>query len=256
MSVPLIQAAKYRPGPRGVPIELIVIHDMEANEGNPKTAENVANWFANLTATDPDVSAHRCIDKDSEVACVKDEDIAYACRHANRNGLQMELAGVARQSRTEWLDADSKKILERAAVRCAAWCHQYGIPVARAKFRSINDPFVVSKGFTGHADVPLHGSHTDPGPLFPWDYFLGRVAYHFHPAAPPIVKSLPSWYKRPLMAGVKGEDVKIVQRKIGSGNVDGDFGPQTTFLVAGWQKTHKLTADGVVGKITATELGE
>lgn len=251
-SVAFIQAKNYRPGPRGVPIDLIVVHTMEALEVSVKTAENVAKYFATTTR---DASTHRNVDKDSQVMSVKDEDIAYGARRANRNGLQLELAGYAGQTAANWKDKDSLAILELGARISANWCHLYKIPVGRAKFRGPNDPFVVTRGFTGHVNVPLHGSHTDPGPNFPWDYFLKRVAHYYNPPAPPRVKTVPAWFKRILMAGSKGEDVKIVQRKIGAGRVDGDFGPQTTFLVRGWQKTHRLTADGVVGKITAMELG-
>lgn len=168
----VIRSRWYGEG-RSVPIRLVVIHDMEAPETST-TAESVARYFANLPATNK-ASAHICVDSDSAVRCVDDSDRAWHAPGANGDGLGLEIAGYARQTRTEWLDAFSKAALDQAAKVTADWCTKYSIPV---KHLSIAELKAGQKGIVGHRDVSAaykETNHTDPGPDFPWDYFLERV---------------------------------------------------------------------------------
>lgn len=67
----------------------------------------------------------------------------------------------------------------------------------------------------------------------------------------------PSWYRRVLSIRkpmLHGEDVAIVQRKIGC-TADGDYGPITKQHVQTFQRQHHITVDGIVGPITAGLLG-
>ncbi len=57
----------------GRKIDLIVIHTMEMEEKGD-TAEHCALWFRNPAAK---VSAHYCVDADSIVQCVRDQDVAW-----------------------------------------------------------------------------------------------------------------------------------------------------------------------------------
>lgn len=168
-----VQARHYYKG-RIKPVQLIVIHSMEAKEST-STAENVANYFA---TTDVKASAHFCIDNDSVVQCVATEDTAWHCKNANANGIGIEHAGYAKQTRDEWLDPFGKAMFERSAQLCADLARDFNIPVALAAFKGKGDSTVVTGGFCGHADVPNHGSHWDPGKGFPWDYFLDRVEFY------------------------------------------------------------------------------
>lgn len=59
---------------------------------------------------------------------------------------------------------------------------------------------------------------------------------------------------RLLKKGCKGNDVKELQKKIGT-KADGIFGAKTESKVKSFQKNKKLTADGKVGKNTAHALG-
>jgi len=195
-----VQAKWYGPG-RTVPIRVIVIHDMEAPEG-PMTAENVAHWFATMPASSK-ASAHVCVDNNSAVRCVADGDRAWHAPGANSDGLGIELAGYARQSRAEWLDQYSKGVLENAAKVVAGWCRKHSIP---ARKLSVAELKAGKKGIVGHIDVSkAYGqtNHYDPGPNFPWDYFLGRVNAHLNPKpsapapAPSKPKPKPSKYVPP-----------------------------------------------------------
>jgi N-acetyl-anhydromuramyl-L-alanine amidase AmpD len=173
-SIPFVQAKHYTKG-RNKPVQLIVVHDMEAPEG-PLTAENVAHYFA---TTEVQASAHYCVDNNSVVQCVRLEDTAYQCKGANANGIGIEHAGYARQSLAEWLDDYGRAMLELSAQLSAVLCRQFAIEPVRAEFLSGISPTVTKAGFCGHRDVPGHGSHSDPGPNFPFDYYLGRVAFYF-----------------------------------------------------------------------------
>lgn len=56
-----------------------------------------------------------------------------------------------------------------------------------------------------------------------------------------------------LKRGDRGIDVARLQKLLAI-EVDGDFGPQTSDVVIDFQKSHSLTADGVVGAATWSKL--
>ena len=60
---------------------------------------------------------------------------------------------------------------------------------------------------------------------------------------------------RLLKKGCKGSDVKELQKTLGGLSVDGVFGDKTLAKVKAYQKKHKLSVDGKVGKNTAHALG-
>ena len=57
-----------------------------------------------------------------------------------------------------------------------------------------------------------------------------------------------------LKLGMKGDDVKLLQTKLGI-TADGDFGPKTEKALKEWQTKNGLTADGVAGSATLSKLG-
>ena len=63
----------------------------------------------------------------------------------------------------------------RSARITAEWCRKYSIPPVHLTVAQLK---AGRKGFVGHVDVSnaYHQSdHDDPGPNFPWDYYLGLV---------------------------------------------------------------------------------
>lgn len=173
---PFVQARNFKDVPKATPrkVRVIVIHDMEYPE-KLSAAEDVARYFA--TTTTP-ASAHICVDADSIVQCVKDSDIAYAAPGCNNDGIQVELAGYARQTRAEWLDGYSAALLERAANAVAQYCLKYDIPVCHMTNVQLK---AGEKGIIGHyqaSEVYKKSDHMDPGPNFPWDVFMEKVAAH------------------------------------------------------------------------------
>lgn len=167
---PFIPAKYFHKG-RNLPVQLIVIHTMEAPEKG-ETAENIAKYFARGERV---ASAHYCIDNNSIVQCVWDRDTAFACPKANANGVQLEHAGYAKQSANDWADQYSLDMLNNSAQIAAYLCKKFKLPTQRAEFAGEFNPRVTSPGFCGHADVPLHGTHWDPGASFPWEFYLDLV---------------------------------------------------------------------------------
>jgi N-acetyl-anhydromuramyl-L-alanine amidase AmpD len=166
--IPFIQAKSFRKG-RLRPVQLIVLHSEEA----PKTegrARNVAHFFQSAPA-----SAHYCVDDKEVIQCVKLEDTAFQCKNANANGVGIEHSGFARQSAQEWQDDYSKAMFDLSTDLAAQLCHKFGIPAQAATFASPQNPSVVQPGFVMHKDVPLHGSHTDPGLHFPFAAYIAQV---------------------------------------------------------------------------------
>lgn len=155
----------------GRKIELIVIHTMEmAEKGN--TAELCARWFQNPAAK---VSAHYCVDNNSIVQCVRDQNVAWCAPGANHNGIHIEHAGRAAQDFSGWDDQYSVEMLGRSAQLVAALCKKHKIPV---KFKSAAGLKRGGSGVTTHAAVSAafkRSNHTDPGKQFPMGLYLGLV---------------------------------------------------------------------------------
>jgi N-acetyl-anhydromuramyl-L-alanine amidase AmpD len=172
---PVVKARNFRKVVEKRKVRVIVIHSMEAPEKD-NTAENVAKFFQTTTSQ---VSAHLCIDNNSIVQCVFDNDVAFAAPGVNRDGIQLELAGFAKQTRDEWLDPYSTLVLENAANAAAQYCLKYDIPV---KHLTNDELRTGQKGIIGHVQAsqvfPPNAGHTDPGKNFPWDHFIERVKHH------------------------------------------------------------------------------
>ncbi len=180
-----IAAKNYTPAP-GRRIRLIVIHSMESSRTS-NTAENVASWFAGPSA--PMASAHFCIDSDSIVQGVDVKDVAWAAPGANNDGIQIELAGRASQSRAEWMDEYGKQMLTHTTKLVASLCQQYGIP---AQVLSAADVLAGRAGIVSHDTISKaykKSNHWDPGTGFPWDWFLRQVRGAMNAAPAPGQKA-------------------------------------------------------------------
>lgn len=155
----------------GRAVDVVVVHTMEAPE-RADTAEAVARWFARA---DSRVSAHYCVDADSIVQCVHEDDIAWHARGGNERSIGIELAGYAGQGPRGWDDDYSWSVLERSAILTAEICRRHDIPARRLRAADLR---MRRRGVTGHADVSeafRRTDHWDPGPAFPWRRFLRLV---------------------------------------------------------------------------------
>lgn len=163
--------------PDGPPL-WIVWHSMETDE-LPNSAEGTANYTAD-PGDSRDVSAHWCFDSNSAVQTVKEKDSAWTVgnRQGNYRGVNLELAGRARQTRAEWLDAYGRAMFDVAAPVVAASMKRWKIP---NRWCTVADLKAYRGGHTTHVDLArtFGGSdHTDPGAGFPRDYVLDLIGRH------------------------------------------------------------------------------
>jgi N-acetyl-anhydromuramyl-L-alanine amidase AmpD len=251
-TIPFVQARNYTKG-RSNHIDVLVIHTMESPE-KPDTAEAVANWFAGSTA--PQASAHYCIDSNSIVQCVRDTDVAWHAPGANHNGIGIEHAGKAAQTKHDWSDAYSKQMLELSARLAAEKCRKYDIPPV---WLHAADLRAGKRGITGHVQVSdafKRSDHHDPGTSFPVEAYLALVKQHLGDSAADFRPPLKAAAQTPtLKKGAEGYQVKrlqrlLAQRGFNPGKVDGILGAATVTALKKAQKAHGLAPDGVAGPLT------
>jgi N-acetyl-anhydromuramyl-L-alanine amidase AmpD len=171
VAYPFIPAKNYTKG-RIAKVRVIVIHDMEAGEVKG-TARSVAGRFGSDHA--PQASAHYCVDRDEIIQCVRDEDTAWHAPGCNADGIGIEHAGMAKQSRRDWTDPYSARMLVRSAKLTATLCRKHGIPPVHLTNEELR---AGKKGIVGHVQVSAvykRSDHWDPGPNFPWDVYLTSV---------------------------------------------------------------------------------
>jgi len=176
-----LQARYFNPG-RSKPIDLVVLHDMEWAE-TLTTAEGCASMFHRPDS--PKGSAHYCIDVDSIVQCVKEEDVAWHAKggDVNARSIGIEMAGYAKQTPEQWADDYSTKMLDRTANLVADICARHNLPI---KFVDAAGLLAGERGITTHREVTkaykVVGGHVDPGPNFPmYDFVIKVLSYQVYP---------------------------------------------------------------------------
>jgi hypothetical protein len=168
--------AKFRRGPRRVPVRCVVWHSAETPE-HSQVAERVCDYFADNVPHK--ASTHYIVDNNSTAQSVPEADTCYGAGGANNDCVHIEQAGRAAQTAAQWMDPYGLAMLERLAVLTAELCHGHMIPVVQLSPAQFN---AGAKGIIGHAGVVAAtgiGSHWDPGPGFPWSYALQRTAHHY-----------------------------------------------------------------------------
>lgn len=158
--------AAHDSGPRRASeIGWVVIHDTEGD-----TAEGAASWFTNAKS---EGSANLVVDDGECYRTVNDLVVPWAAPPLNRQGFHIEIAGHASYTREQWLAHDNA--LRRAAWKAAQRCLLYNIPIRQVGKIGLR---LRRKGITSHAAISAtwkQSSHTDPGPTFPWQVFMGYV---------------------------------------------------------------------------------
>lgn len=153
-------------GPRDTSkLKWVVIHSAESTN-----AAGVAVYFSREST---EASTHLAVDDTSCFRMLADSITPWGASGANYNGLHIEICGYARWTLKEWMT--HAMMLNRAAYRTAVWCNRYNIPPRWVGPIGLR---LGRKGITTHVDVNKafkKGSHWDPGPNFPKEWFLGRV---------------------------------------------------------------------------------
>lgn len=156
----------------GRAVDLIVLHGMDVPE-KPSTAEIVARWYGGPSA--PQASAHYCVDRDSIVQCVHEEDVAWHAPGANHNGVGINHAGYTDQSAAAWADPSSTAMLDLSARLAADICRRHDIPAEIVDEEGLQ---AGARGITTHAAVARafrRSRHADPGASFPLEEYVAAV---------------------------------------------------------------------------------
>lgn len=153
--------------PRGnTPIALVAIHTAEG----ATTAKALRDY---LDQPSVEASYHKLVDDTEVITYLPDYLSAWAMLSGNHRSLQLCFTGFAAWPRSEWLAHDT--MLRQGASEVAAWCAAYKIPTLKLTPLQVGNDWW---GICGHLDWTLgkhEGTHTDPGPYFPWDVFIGYV---------------------------------------------------------------------------------
>jgi len=132
-----------------------------------------ASLAAFLDQPGTEASYHVLADDGGSLRYLNDTVAAWAMLSGNARSLQVCLTGFAAWPRSEWLAHDA--MLRNAAAWVRSWCLKYDLPMRKLTPAEVGAD---AHGVCGHWDWTLgkrDGTHTDPGPAFPWDVFMGYV---------------------------------------------------------------------------------
>ncbi len=137
--------------PKDYPINLVIIH---------VTQETFADTLKKFADPNHNAAAHYVTrSKDGYIAqCVREHDIAW---HAGNWDYNTRSIGIEHEG---WVDQPQwfTDAMYRESAKLTAWvCRRYGIPVD-------------NEHIIGHSAVP-GTDHTDPGPHWDWEKYLGLV---------------------------------------------------------------------------------
>lgn len=146
-------SGNYMSGRDGSSIKRVIVHDMEGYYAG------AISWFKNAASN---VSAHYCIrSSDGDITqMVREQDTGY---HAgnwtyNKESIGIEHEGFKSDPGRWYTDV----MYRRSAQLTAAITKRYGIAVDR-------------KNLIAHSEVPPPNTHTDPGPGWDWNKYIGYV---------------------------------------------------------------------------------
>lgn len=163
----------------GAPVRLVCIHTAEG----ARTVESLGRYFQNASVQ---ASSHVGIDDRGIEQYVPYTEASWTLRSGNSVSDNAELCGFARWSRAEWV-TQHEQMLRRTAAWIAERCAARGIPLRKLTPEQVRRG---EAGVIGHHDWTVgmrDGTHTDPGPGFPWDVVMALASTGATrlPAAPP-----------------------------------------------------------------------
>lgn len=182
MNLPYIEAYSHG-GPFARPPRLLVVHSTEGpmSRGNARALAG-PNWFGGPQAG---TSAHAIFDPGEGVEMVKPDRIAWHVGPGG-NGISLgtEHCGRVGMTPEQWLSPDAKSMLRLSAEWNAQYCHLLGIP---PRWLSLTQIAAGQSGFCTHNDIRLvfgGTTHSDPGPNFPYAWYMTQVQAFFDGTPP------------------------------------------------------------------------
>jgi hypothetical protein len=163
---------------QGTRISLIAVHTAEG----ATTATSLEHY---LDQPSVEASYHRLVDDTQAIHYLPDDVAAWAMLSGNHRAVQLCFTGFAAWPRSEWLAHDT--MLRLGAGIAREWCARYGIPAVKLTPAQVGADM---SGVMGHWDWTLgkrDGTHTDPGPNFPWPDFMSYVNLGGPPVPDPVV---------------------------------------------------------------------
>lgn len=169
------------------PPPFIVIHSTEGpmSDGN---ARALAQWFAKTTAEGgPGTSATDIFDPVEGIRMLDDHTIPYHVGGAgNPKGKGSEHCGSVDLTTDQWLSDRGKAMLDRSARANAEEARHRGWTLDQCRWLTVTQVAAYTAGFCTHNDIRLAlggTTHTDPGPNFPYSWYMDRVrAWYQDPA--------------------------------------------------------------------------
>jgi len=171
---------RFRPDPPA-------FHVIHSTEGpmSPGNAKALAQWFARSPASGgPGTSATDIYDPVDGVTMLDEHTIPYHVGPVG-NGLSTgsEHCGSVKLTRAQWLSDDGQAMLDHSAEHQAQRAIDRGWKLADCRWLSLTEVAQRTvEGFCTHNDVRLAlggTTHSDPGPNFPYSWFMGRIRYWF-----------------------------------------------------------------------------
>jgi len=175
----------YKSSPRGSrPVDKIAIHTAEGS----RTAASLGSYF---WRDDIQASSHVGIDANNTLQYVPYDRAAWTLRSGNPISDNAEICGFAHWSREQWLSTGTvdgcvnpRAMLDRAAAWIRSRSQARGVPILKLIPNQVAAGW---DGVIGHVDWTLgmgDGTHTDPGPNFPWDYVINKALSGSSPIIP------------------------------------------------------------------------
>lgn len=172
---PVTVVAYHKSAGTNLPVKRIVVHATSPSSvpfptaSRKRMALSTAWYFAEARSGG---SAHYIMDVADEVHCLPDRVVAH---HAppNRHSIGIEICGLAKYTRGQWLSPQVWPAVQRAITRTRELCDRHGVPFRRI---GVDELRADRRGVCGHVDVARawnQSDHWDPGPGFPWDEFMG-----------------------------------------------------------------------------------
>lgn len=177
LDISFLQAFSF--GPEfSLPAHIRVIHSTEGpmSRGNARALAG-PNWFGGPKAG---TSAHDIFDPSEGVKMVPDNRVAW---HVGPGGNSFtrgsEHCAYTRYTREEWLSEAGQAMLDLSARYNAAAAKRDGV---QPRWLSLTQLAHKESGFCTHNDIRLvfgGTTHSDPGPNFPYDWYMDRVRFYY-----------------------------------------------------------------------------